>query len=67
MMFEAHREQNICPSDGFRDIAQSKGIDLTTYATMMFPSPSGENTLAIIAFLAIFVIHPIISRQTYNI
>lgn len=61
MIFEAQREQNICPENDECPLHLA-GETHTAYATVMLPSPSREQAFAIITLLAILVVHPIVLR-----
>ena len=64
MIFEAQREQNICPVNNTLYSAHlyPNRQELTTYSTVMLAPPGRKYTLAVITLLAVFVIHPIIFR-----
>lgn len=57
---------------GRYDIGRTTGAEyLATNAAVMLPSPSSEHTLAVVAFLAMFIVHPVIpgkalTTQTSN-
>lgn len=49
-------------ASSFNDIGStSRAKYLTTYATMVLATPSGEYTLAIIALFGTLIVHPIIA------
>jgi len=67
MMFEAQREQKIWPRiEGLSDASRDKReYHHTADTAVMFSPPRREHAFAVITLLAVFVIHPILSRETF--